>query len=634
MLTKITNLFFILALIPCLAFAGQNIGSKETIKSPKTSGYDEMETIKLLGNVPNPVLRKASTVPGTRVGYTYYDYMTNGAVGERLLNFGDGTFMVGTMAAIDLTGSTTTRGTYYNYFDGTNWLDTAIIWKRIELVRRGWGTIGAFGTAKAGVIASHTGINVAVNAGTATDPVWNNQVVPPSKTWPKIAADDGGTGNYYGIYITIGDATPSTFWLSLDGGTNWTVKDLVDTAGTRWKEGYNAPGADDYMVAAKNEKVAVTSFVTGKDVTLFLSTDNGSNFTTTTLFDAMALDASLPSIPFDTSFFPASTYKMLGMSYPDGTGDVHIDNSGNVHVAWGTYELGYRILVDTLGQPIRDTLGNLQRSFFTTDWASTGIKYWKTGMANPVTAVVPNSTMMDPSLRTFSSTTGVPTTINTGLDMSLIGIPSIGTDATGNVFMTFQGFKANDTLTLAGDVAPSPFGHVYAIGSVNGTTWSAPIDIYGSSLMGEDVLYASLADLVDSKLHILIQNDASPGTWLQQSNHPQNLNYFIYTTLNKGDVLSVGDDNPIVKSFKLDQNYPNPFNPSTKISFTVANAGYTTLKIYNLIGKEVATLFNGSAEAGRQYIVNFDAKNLSSGMYFYKLQSGNNVEVKKLTLLK
>ena len=95
---------------------------------------------------------------------------------------------------------------------------------------------------------------------------------------------------------------------------------------------------------------------------------------------------------------------------------------------------------------------------------------------------------------------------------------------------------------------------------------------------------------------------------------------------------SVGDNVPAV--FALNQNYPNPFNPSTKISFSLANAGYTTLKVYNIVGKEVATLFNGNAEAGKQYVANFDAKNLSSGMYFYKLQNGNSVEVKKLTLVK
>jgi hypothetical protein len=94
-------------------------------------------------------------------------------------------------------------------------------------------------------------------------------------------------------------------------------------------------------------------------------------------------------------------------------------------------------------------------------------------------------------------------------------------------------------------------------------------------------------------------------------------------------------DNDIVPAvFKLNQNYPNPFNPATKISFSLANAGYTTLKIYNIVGKEVATLFAGNAEAGKRYVVNFDAKNLPSGMYFSKLVSGNSVEVRKMVLMK
>jgi hypothetical protein len=92
------------------------------------------------------------------------------------------------------------------------------------------------------------------------------------------------------------------------------------------------------------------------------------------------------------------------------------------------------------------------------------------------------------------------------------------------------------------------------------------------------------------------------------------------------------DEVPAV--FKLNQNFPNPFNPTTKISFSLANAGYSTLRVYNIVGQEVATLFSGNAEASRQYVVNFDAKELTSGLYFYKLESGSNVEVKKLTLVK
>jgi hypothetical protein len=95
---------------------------------------------------------------------------------------------------------------------------------------------------------------------------------------------------------------------------------------------------------------------------------------------------------------------------------------------------------------------------------------------------------------------------------------------------------------------------------------------------------------------------------------------------------SVGSD-AVPAVFALNQNYPNPFNPSTIINYQLAIDNYTTLKVYNLIGKEVATLVNGNQSAG-SHQVTFDGSALTSGVYFYKLQSGSNVEVKKLTLVK
>jgi len=85
--------------------------------------------------------------------------------------------------------------------------------------------------------------------------------------------------------------------------------------------------------------------------------------------------------------------------------------------------------------------------------------------------------------------------------------------------------------------------------------------------------------------------------------------------------------------FKLEQNYPNPFNPSTTIRFAIPASGVATLKVYDILGKEVATLINESYNAGT-YEVKFNASQLSSGMYFYQLKSGNFVQTKKLLLLK
>ncbi len=84
----------------------------------------------------------------------------------------------------------------------------------------------------------------------------------------------------------------------------------------------------------------------------------------------------------------------------------------------------------------------------------------------------------------------------------------------------------------------------------------------------------------------------------------------------------------------LAQNYPNPFNPSTLIEFVVPQSGYTTLKVYNILGQEVGTLFDGVAEAGEIHAVLFDASRFASGLYFYTLRSAGKIETKRMLLLK
>jgi hypothetical protein len=87
-------------------------------------------------------------------------------------------------------------------------------------------------------------------------------------------------------------------------------------------------------------------------------------------------------------------------------------------------------------------------------------------------------------------------------------------------------------------------------------------------------------------------------------------------------------------AFVLAQNYPNPFNPTTTIEFTVPRNGPTTIKVYNVLGQEVATVFDGEVEAGKINTVRFDASNFASGLYFYTLRNVGKVETKRMLLLK
>lgn len=87
------------------------------------------------------------------------------------------------------------------------------------------------------------------------------------------------------------------------------------------------------------------------------------------------------------------------------------------------------------------------------------------------------------------------------------------------------------------------------------------------------------------------------------------------------------------KTFALFANYPNPFNPSTKIRYAISQTSFTTLTVYSMLGDEVSTLINEIKTPGI-YEVNFDGTDLASGTYFYKLQSGNFTQTKKMIILK
>ena len=111
---------------------------------------------------------------------------------------------------------------------------------------------------------------------------------------------------------------------------------------------------------------------------------------------------------------------------------------------------------------------------------------------------------------------------------------------------------------------------------------------------------------------------------LKQIDYNGNYEYF-----NLSNEIQIGTPS----EFELSQNFPNPFNPSTSINFGIPNDGFVSLKVYDNSGKEVATLVNESRPAGF-YTVNFNALNLSSGVYFYSLQTNGFVKTMKMALMK
>ena len=101
-------------------------------------------------------------------------------------------------------------------------------------------------------------------------------------------------------------------------------------------------------------------------------------------------------------------------------------------------------------------------------------------------------------------------------------------------------------------------------------------------------------------------------------------------------MTGIGDDEGLLltpNNYNLAQNFPNPFNPRTTIQYSIPQRSSVTLKVFDVLGKEISTLVNEEKDRG-VYTVNFDASQLASGIYLYKLQAGSFVETKKMILIR
>jgi hypothetical protein len=168
------------------------------------------------------------------------------------------------------------------------------------------------------------------------------------------------------------------------------------------------------------------------------------------------------------------------------------------------------------------------------------------------------------------------------------------------------------------------------------TMWSTPVNLTNSDSINNDCthLAPTLATVDANNFLAFSFFDYQDGATGPYTDTTLTTNFWIAAVpFNTTPPNGVKDNSKTVYSFNLAQNYPNPFNPTTKISYTIPERNNVSLKIYDMLGREVATLVNTTKEAGN-YEVNFNASNLASGLYIYKLTAGNFVSTKKMMLLK
>lgn len=223
-----------------------------------------------------------------------------------------------------------------------------------------------------------------------------------------------------------------------------------------------------------------------------------------------------------------------------------------------------------------------------------------------------------------------------------MGKPSIGRSQMHDYL--FVSFAATSGEIWTQTVDSTAYFAVHFMYSIDGgETWTDPEVITPSGPPVLDWRYPSIVPVspvstTDSDvitIHMTMQGDTIPGSNFGAAGTSMPLavsaQYYHFTT----DILVVGvDEDPvIVNEFILEQNYPNPFNPGTLIKYSLAERSNVTLKVYDVLGNEVAVLVNSKQEVG-SYDVNFDASNLASGLYIYTLNTGSFTSSKKMMLLK
>jgi hypothetical protein len=157
--------------------------------------------------------------------------------------------------------------------------------------------------------------------------------------------------------------------------------------------------------------------------------------------------------------------------------------------------------------------------------------------------------------------------------------------------------------------------------------WGGNVTYMETSVTGWVEYSVDLADHAGNEIDQIIimpAGDNSAATYIDN----------VYFSDSTELVVSTEDEEDLVKSFELNQNYPNPFNPTTNIGFNLPSTTSVTLKVYNLLGQEVATLINGRKMNTGTHSVTFNAGSLSSGLYFYRIEAGDYNSTKRMMLIK
>ena len=586
---KITAIILAVFLLTAGVLAGQLSKTAPVIWNKAIKGDEPLPNVQAYPYVPGT----ATTSPGVQVGTTYYDYQTNGSTGNRIAVGDDGSIYLDWMNLLGWPYPPAPRHVYHNWFDVDGNLnpnefqgqvnrDAGAGYTNVDVI---YGNRGCFAYHSSGG-SSPTYVTVSVDY----DPPglgFFDHYNPPDELFPQTP---DSPGRLYWPYIAVDRnnnihivATENTdrrlqrlgYTHSTDGGATWSTLQFVDTVMTISAVIDASPVSDRVVMAYSRTQDTTTQW--NNDIYYVVSDDG---------------------ITWD---FRYGRHNVTNYGPPDSLWaytdlDVLIDYNDNINIVWND-------------QWVTDE-GIYYR---------TNLKYW-----NERTGEITEITHHPDSLWTSIE----------GAWNRPICKMNLGARENGGIFCTYTYFDTSD-------ISAGGFGNgeIYLVYSYNnGATWLGPVNLTDSHTPGcfpgecDSDHWSTLADVVDDSLRIIYINDKDAGG-IPQTEGSATENPVMYLSYPTPNPSGIAESSPRPVNFSLSQNYPNPFNAQTAISFNLKHSSSVKVEVFDLTGAEVTTLVDGYLSAGPHEVV-WDASDVASGVYYYRLTAGSEQQTMKAVLLK
>jgi hypothetical protein len=608
----------LLCLSAALALAGDGWRNPEKMRVPPVNELDA--TFKVPEALPpiSSVTPSFSPALGDTIGWTDYDYGWGGGSRTMVDTYFPGQ-PAGSRAQFvfmernsTLPGTAGRRGLVYVYYDGTRYTVPRAVVPR-DRGSTGFGDISVFRSTQAhglAAVPSHAPPRLSINTFPGDTAGWVAGEIPlprPASPGDPVSAIRGRSDT---LFVVVSGADRSDYWVmrTTDFGTSWRFMDsLAKYVGTGWAADVMhdppfqvAPNGDLYVFGGATTggggnhlpPLGTATTANADRMGYWRSTDQGATWT----WNPVILDGSNPLTSKPREFFVCENF---------GQVDGIVDARGNVHMVFNGY--GFDFARPDSAEVFR-------------------VLYWNSFM----------NTWMDLSRDTLNRPPYVTAAFRSG---NAIGrpYPTIAIDSTGSHVMAAwsepQTSAANPVDTTNGVYV---YDIWYRFSMHHGGAWVSPVNLTATPNRTE--LFATFGKEITTTSygwrlgHLVYLSEARANAGCYDCGEgPRSDSPWMYRTTTAPTGVGYGDELP--SNYSLEQNYPNPFNPSTVLSYTLPVSGRVSLKVFNVLGEEVASLVNEEKAAG-SYKVNFDGANLASGVYFYTLRAGGFTATKKMLLTK